>query len=672
LIHVKRAVNKILPLAKETFDEGNFFDAFYLLRKAEKYIPKNKEFLKLDSAYSSYQSIYTDPPGAEVYFKAYNDTTENWRYLGITPVDSVKLPILTVLKYKVVKQGYDTVFAVQPTVWNFYRKLFTAGTTPDGMVSASACLINYHWQVPAGVIPSILDISGLLANDSTGDYFIDKFEVTNAQFKRFITAGGYQNRKFWKYPFVKEKKQISWEETMTLFIDQTGRPGPSTWKAGDYQRNEEDYPVSGISWYEAAAYAEFAGKELPTFTHWIKAKGLETFESYLLSKSNFKYEGPARVGLYKGMNAFGTYDMAGNVREWCFNGNSSSRTTCGGAWNDPFYAYRDVNIVNPFDRSEKNGFRCVKYTEKEKIPSICFDTLNLGNPPPEINYKLYLVNDDVFKTVKDQFFYAKTSLDSRIEWKDDSNKNYTLEKVTFSTAYDDKRIIAYLCLPKTAVPPYQTVIMFPGMDWFNPGGSSETMIKDQIAGVNYYLKDGRAIIFPVFYGSLERANDITNVSVISSNGLVNQINDFSRLVDYLETREDFDADKFAVWGASWGGILCSQVAAIDKRVKTLILYISSNAFIDKEFPEWSGINFVPRIKIPTLMLEGKYDIYFDFKTCTKPMFDFLGTPAKDKKLVLYETDHFIPYKDAVKESLGWLDKYFGPTKKSRDKSLKNN
>ena len=662
-INVNRAITRILPQVQEIHKEGNFFDAFYQLQKAARYIPKNREFLKLDSAFSSYQSVYTDPPGAEVFFKAYYDTTNNWRYLGITPIDSAKLPGLTVLKYKIVKQGYDTVIAVQPTVWNFYRKLFTAGTTPEGMVSATAAFLDFHGHVAAGTIPYWMELSEILGNDSTVSYFIDKFEVTNAQYKRFITAGGYQNRKYWKHPFVKDKKQLSWEEAMALFIDQTGRPGPSTWKAGDYPRNEEDYPVSGISWFEATAYAEFAGKELPSFSHWIAAKGLETFESYVLSKSNFKYEVPARVGFYKGMNAYGTYDMAGNVREWCFNGNLSSRTTCGGAWNDAFYAYRDVNIINPFDRSDKNGFRCVKYIEKEKIPSYCFDTLNFGNQQPEINYKQYLVKDDVFKTVKNKFLYAKSPLDARIEWRDDTNKNYTLEKITFNTVYDDKRIIAYLCLPKTAVPPYQTVIMFPGIDWFNPGGSSENLIKDQIAGVDYYLKDGRAIIFPVLYGTLERINDIENLAVSLSNGMVNQINDFSRLVDYLETRDDIDADKIAIWGASWGGVLSSLIPAIDKRLKTSILCISSASPVDKEFPEWSAINFLSRIKIPVLMLEGKYDIYFDYNGWIKPTYDFLGTPIKDKKLVLYETDHFIPYKDAVKESLGWLDKYFGPVQK---------
>ena len=79
-----------------------------------------------------------------------------------------------------------------------------------------------------------------------------------------MDAGGYQKQEYWKHSFAKHGRVISWGEAMAEFKDATGRPGPSTWETGDYPKGQDDYPVSGVSWYESAAYAEFVGKSLPT------------------------------------------------------------------------------------------------------------------------------------------------------------------------------------------------------------------------------------------------------------------------------------------------------------------------------------------------------------------------------------------------------------------------
>jgi hypothetical protein len=105
------------------------------------------------------------------------------------------------------------------------------------------------------------------------------------------------------------------------------------------------------------------------------------------------------------------------------------------------------------------------------------------------------------------------------------------------------------------------------------------------------------------------------------------------------------------------------VPAIEDRLKASVVYVSGLVIFNQELPEWCHVNFITRVKIPTLMLNGKYDMYYDFNSSVKPMFDLLGTPLKDKRLMVYETDHFVPYNDFVKESLGWLDKYLGPTEK---------
>jgi pimeloyl-ACP methyl ester carboxylesterase len=82
----------------------------------------------------------------------------------------------------------------------------------------------------------------------------------------------------------------------------------------------------------------------------------------------------------------------------------------------------------------------------------------------------------------------------------------------------------------------------------------------------------------------------------------------------------------------------------------------------KTFPEVDQINFLPRIYQPILMLNGKYDMYFPVEISQKPMYNFLGTPEKDKKILIYDTGHLVPRTDLIRETLAWYDKYLGPVK----------
>src|SRR5260370_666047 len=106
-----------------------------------------------------------------------------------------------------------------------------------------------------------------LAED-VGGFCIDRFEVTNRDYQRFVDDGGYQNPAFWKHEFLRDGKTITREEALAAFCDQTGRLGPATWSTGHFPLGEEKFPVRGVSWYEAAAYAESQGKSLPTVHHW--------------------------------------------------------------------------------------------------------------------------------------------------------------------------------------------------------------------------------------------------------------------------------------------------------------------------------------------------------------------------------------------------------------------
>jgi formylglycine-generating enzyme required for sulfatase activity len=145
------------------------------------------------------------------------------------------------------------------------------------------------------------------------DYWIDQYEVSNRQLKAFVDQGGYQKREYWKFDFQRDGKRLSWDEAMALFRDAAGQPGPKDWIQREYPKGQEDYPVTGISWYEAAAYAEYAGKSLPTIYRWNRAAG-PLYAAFIVPASNFGGSGVLPVGSKQSISPWGNDDMAGNVK----------------------------------------------------------------------------------------------------------------------------------------------------------------------------------------------------------------------------------------------------------------------------------------------------------------------------------------------------------------------
>jgi dienelactone hydrolase len=505
------------------------------------------------------------------------------------------------------------------------------------------------------------------------DFFLDKYEVTNRRFREFVDAGGYRSPKYWKNEFIRDGRGLSWEEAMTYFRDATGRPGPATWVAGDYPEGQDDYPVSGVSWYEAAAYAEFAGRSLPTKDYWALAAGFDAFQyshsgfpTMTYSFSNFRGDGPAPVGSHKGMNAFGAVDMAGNVREWCWNQSQDGRFIRGGAWDDAVYMYGYESQQPPWDRSPRNGFRCALYLDRDKIPPAAFEPKKLENPRDFRNARP--APDSAFEIYKAQFEYDRKDLKPVVEERDESSKEWTREKVTFDAAYGGERVIAHLYLPRKARGPYQSVVYFPGSEAIGGKPSSQGLPEFSFC-LDFFVKNGRAVVYPIYKGTYERTGDLNKDKSwpteeyrhAYTEWLVKWVKDFRRCLDYLETRPDFDHQRIAFLGFSWGGQLGMIIPAVEPRPKANILFLGG--FNPRAaLPEAHGVNYISRIRIPTLMLNGKYDVIFPLETNVCPAFKLLGAPEKDKKLVVYDTDHYVPKKELIKESLDWLDRYFGRVK----------
>ena len=501
---------------------------------------------------------------------------------------------------------------------------------------------------------------GALPALTLSNYWIDKYEVTNAEYKRFVDQGGYEKQQYWKNEFHKDGHVLSWATAMKLFLDKTGRPGPSTWVQGEYPDGQDNFPVTGISWFEAAAYSEFVGKSLPTVYHWTAAASTLA-ASDIIPVSNFHGAGPEAVGTYQGMSRWGAYDMAGNVKEWAYNeASSGKRYIMGGAWDEPTYMFNDADARSPFDRSPNFGFRCAKYVltgvETEAANPLIVKVRNYALMKP--------VSDELFDAYKSLYSYDKTPLHAVVESTQQAD-SWKLEKITFDAAYGNERVLAYLFLPKKASPPYQTIVHFPGAGAAHIKSSADSLrlFSDDF---DFIIRSGRAVLFPVYKGTFERGAGPEAIywpKKTSSyrDNVIAWFKDLARSIDYLETRPDIDGTKLGYEGSSWGGCMGAVFPALEARLKVLVL-LSPGFYLQDRLPEVDQINFAPHVTAPVLMLNGRFDFMFPTVLSQEPMFRLLGTPEENKRRVVYNTGHDLPRAEEIKETLNWLDRYLGPVK----------
>ncbi len=591
----------------------------------------------------------TTPEGAEVSYRPYGAPDASWRKLGTTPIRDASMP-RGFFEWRIEKAGYEAVDDVGPTpFWpiDLAYTLDRAGDTPPGMVRVSA-------GEPFSVFIPGLDH---LRPVEIRDFWIDRHEVTNRQFKRFVDKGGYRRREFWRHEFVRQGRRLSWEEAIALFRDSTGRPGPATWESGAYPDGQDEYPVAGVSWYEAAAYAEYAGKALPTIFHWSQAAE-QRMAAGVVPQSNFGSRGPRPVGQSLAMNRFGAVDMAGNVKEWCWNAAlGEKRYILGGAWGEPVYMFTDADAQAPFDREPTFGFRCVKLLPDDQLAG---DVTRMIEFPSRDLSKERPVSDEVFRAFAGLYAYDRTELAAKIEWVDDSNEAWRREKITYAAAYGNERIIAHLFLPKAGKPPYQTIVFFPGSGDLRRQSSDREI---DPRAFDFIIKSGRAVLYPVYKSTFERGDDVKsdypNETAAWRDHMVMWSKDLRRSIDYLESRDDLARYNVAFLGFSWGAALGPMLAALEPRLKVAVLLVGG-FYLQKALPEADVINFAPQVTIPVLMLNGKYDFFYPTEASQLPLFRLLGTPADRKRYVVYETGHTIPRAELIKETLDWLDKYLGP------------
>jgi formylglycine-generating enzyme required for sulfatase activity len=356
----------VRPLVAAAVGAGDFDAAFGHLQQAG-LDADHPQFAAVTSGVLGTVTVSSEPEAASVTFSRLQPdgdvTPMRTRGSSVTPLSRGLLPGNYLVNFTADNRNPVSLhLEVQPAQpVSLVAHLTPARPGTEGMV-----------MIPAGEV----ELEG--GRTQVAAFLIGRHEVTNAEFLRFITSGGYNNPAFWPDTMMIGGEQVRREVGLEKMIDRTGVHAPRTWSGGAFPGEQSEHPVTDITWYEAEAFARWSGRQLPTLAQWRRAAVGDAKNGFpwgsdsasAEKRANFSMIATRPVGSYpSGLSPFGCADMAGNVREWLLDHREAERhAVIGGSWMDPSYMF-ELSHVEWFDPGYSNeaiGFRLVATVEESR------------------------------------------------------------------------------------------------------------------------------------------------------------------------------------------------------------------------------------------------------------------------------------------------------------------
>ncbi len=357
-----------------------FTEAYWILERCAGYKPLFPQYRKLFAADGLPKAERENLPSLEI-IQNYLDTVRSkvFHYLATAPLEKEERLWRWLIQHE--SQHNETIiFILQLHRWQ--KNLISSSLKSQESYSIPNC--SDMVEIPAGEF--IMGNDAIDAQDNErpahpvylDTYWIDRYPVTCKQYREFMLTGGYQNRQWWS--------EEAWQWLQANSISQ-----PLYWSDSP---GWDNHPVCGVSWYEAEAYANFAGKRLPTEAEWEKAASWNVAKEQKVTypwgedrpnKRLYNYDSAigqtTPVNVYsEGQSPYGCYDMLGNVWEWTaswfagydkfisypYPGYSQTyfdkrhRVLKGGSWATRSWGLRTSfrNWYHPWVRQILAGFRC--------------------------------------------------------------------------------------------------------------------------------------------------------------------------------------------------------------------------------------------------------------------------------------------------------------------------
>ena len=639
-------VNEIIPELIEIYDEGKISESFLKSKSLLERYPKNEIIKNYFDKSSKYAYLKSDTDGIEVSILYPGDST--YISLGKTPIDSFLVPNVWDDQSHKLKLIHNNIDYIQKgRDWHNYR-------FPDSSIE-----IPENHKAFLGTNPAFgFFLQGINFEDiKLFPFSLSTNEVSNKDYQEFVDEGGYENPKYWDFPFEIGNKIYDFNSSVKLFTDKYGKLGPANWSYGKFPSGLENHPVTGISWFEARAYARYKNLTLPNVFQWTYASGIPenfmTIDQSVINESNYDSSQLREVsnneGSYNELNNIG-----GNVKEWALNPNGYEKekySIMGGAYNESPYTFNNYYSSSPFDRAIGNGFRLSK-----NLVNYQSDLDNIIIPDFKRDFnELEDVSDEVFEVYKSQFDYGNKPLNSITTNIEDFNEGYTAQKFELETTYDsDEKLTGYIVFSNKFKDKYSPVIIYPNAG--SIGTNNDSGFPN--LGFKYLLDEGYAIIQPMYFNTFNREKILNTFWASESEDYKEAIikigQDYKRTLDYIESRNDFDFSKMSYFGYSWGSTTSNYLLAIDDRIKAAVICVGG-LMLQKSKKEVEAHYYVRRIKTPILHIVGKEDGIFGYEENYKPWKKLIGTSEDELKLIeLDNVGHGLPWDTIIKHHSNWI------------------
>ena len=671
-------VQQSIPQMKQAIDSGRYIDAFELVKRVRQLAPDDETIRELSDPYIRRVSVTSEPPGAKVSICAYRNqppshmfqrerralasgidernTDGKWLALGTTPFE-VEAP------FGEYRWRVDHPDCVPQQFVRFIHQYATVARNaePFDFLLTPTTAANQGMLLLGGRNHPIR--VGTHSRMNLPQFWMDQHEVSNKDYQEFVDQGGYQRPEFWQESSMLDDSstRISLEEAINRFQDQTGHPSPAGWRDGRYPEGTGELPVTGISWFEANAYARFRRKSLPTVFHWRGELGHESAVAGPMH--NIETNAVAPVGEYPAIAPNGLKDMIGNVKEWCFNARTDSqeRFALGGCWRDPSYSFVHMPSFSPWRRSEEIGFRCIRHPNYDAVPELFAQVdarpSEAPKPPP--------ISSAELKTLKQSLYeYGEIALEPQVMRLRETDRK-VVEQITINTVYGKptyERLDLLIFLPKGFKRPLQAVILGNG----NRAASKEELNRFQERP--FILDSGRAYVFVATYGHFRHHGKSVSDRKLGSPALtterrVNQVRDVMRVVEYLKTRPDIEDQAMAYMGFSSGAKKTPMMLSVVKDLKVGVMVAggATRAGADSVLPAGDPFNYAPDVRQPVLMLNGKNDVIYPLEN-QKLIFEHLGSEIKRHSI--FPSGHGFELRPSLKprferEVVDWLNEHLG-------------